>query len=225
MYVPRAFEESRLDILHQTIRDVGVGIVVSNGPEGLIATHVPVELDLAPEGPDGAHGGAGGVLRCHFTRPNPHATLMAAGAEVLVIFQGPQTYITPNWYPTKAESGKVVPTWNYATVHVYGTGRCYDDPARLRRHLDALSAHFEAGEAQPWRPDDAPADFINQLMGSIVGVEIRIDRIEGKWKMSQNRPLADREGVVVGLRRRGQGQDLQVADAVAAAGESGSDAV
>ena len=205
MYVPKRFEESRTEVLHEAIRAAGVGIVVSTGDDGLIATHVPIELDPGPP-----HG----WLRCHFTKPNPHVRALADGAEVLVIFNGPQTYITPNWYTTKAENGRVVPTWNYAAVHVYGRGAAYDDADKLRRHLAALSAQFEASEPSPWSIDDAPADFIDQQMRGIVGMEIQIERIEGKWKMSQNRAAADREAVVRGLRARGRAQDEAVADAV-----------
>ena len=206
MYVPKTFEESRTEVLHQAIRDIGAGTVVSHGANGLEASHVPIELDPA--------GGRAGVLRCHFARPNPHAEALAQPTDVLVVFRGPEAYVTPSWYPTKAQTGQVVPTWNYAMVQVHGEACSYDDPDKLRRHLGALTDQFEARETLPWAVEDAPPAFIEQLMGGIVGIEIQIRSVEGKWKMSQNRPEADRRGVIVGLGSRAEGQDLEVAAAM-----------
>lgn len=212
MFVPKTFEETDNAVLHQAMRDIGVGIVISDGPDGLMGSHLPMELDTS--------GGGLGVLRCHFAYPNPHVTTLPVDRELLVIFQGPQTYITPNWYPGKARDGKVVPTWNYAAIHAYGVGATYENRDKLHAHLRALSDHFErrgAVEPKPWSIDDAPADYIEQMMGGITGVEIPITRLQGKWKMSQNRAPADRQGVVDGLRVRGREMDVEVANAVEAA--------
>lgn len=211
MYVPKHFAEERIDVLHRTMRDIAVATIVSNGPGGLIASHVPIELDDEPT----PHG----TVFCHFAKSNPHASAIAGGGEVLLIFQGPQGYITPSWYPTKRETGKVVPTWNYVAIHAYGEAAVYDDPARLRRHLAALTAHNEAAFAEPWGLDDAPDEFIAGMVRGILGVEIRLERIEGKWKMSQNRGEADRAGVVDGLRARGDDASRSMAALVARADE------
>lgn len=206
MYNPRAFREARVEVLHEAIRACGAGTVVSHDTAaGLLATHVPVELDPAPA--------PWGTLRCHMARANPHPKALADGSEVLVLFQGPQHYISPNWYPTKAETGRVVPTWNYVAVQARGTARTVDDPARLRAHLAALTAGNEAGvPGASWTLEDAPADFIEAQMRAIVGVEIALSGIEGKWKLSQNRAPADRQGVAAGLRAL----DEPAADAMAA---------
>jgi transcriptional regulator len=145
-----------------------------------------------------------GTLRCHLARGNPQWRELKAVAECLVVFQGPQEYVTPSWYPTKRETGKVVPTWNYATVHVWGRPEVIDDPVWLRRQLDDLTGLQEGVRPAQWHVDDAPADFIAAQMKGIIGVEIPIARIEGKWKVSQNRPEADRAGVVAGLREQGE---------------------
>ena len=204
MFVPKVFAEENEATLYRAIRDIGVGIVVSHAGRELVATHVPIEaVPPTPEEP--------GLLRCHFARPNPHARALTEHSDLLVIFQGPQAYVTPNWYATKARTGKVVPTWNYAAVHVYGRGRVYTDQGRLKQHLAALTDQFEAGGEQLWQLSDAPEEFIAQLMSGIVGVEIVVERLEGKWKMSQNRAPEDRRGVVEGLRARGGLLDEAVA--------------
>ena len=155
-----------------------------------MANHIPCLL--YPEGPHG-------VLRLHVARANPQLAELASGRECLVAFHGAQAYITPSWYATKAETHKVVPTWNFVAVHVWGTPVIQDDPAWLRAQLEALTDSQERARAQPWRVDEAPADFIAAQMRAIIGVEIPIARIEGKWKVSQNRNAADREGVAEGL--------------------------
>ena len=209
MYLPRKFREDRIEVLHAAMLEIGAAAVVGQGPEGPIASHVPIELDPEPA--------PWGTIRCHFTRPNPHARSVADGQELLVIFQGPQGYVTPSWYPTKRETGKVVPTWNYVAIHAYGTATTFDEVDRLRAHLAALTDRFEAGAAVPWKIDDAPADFIDGLCRAIVGIEIPLTRIEGKWKLSQNRPLHDRRGVANGLRARGDEASLRMAQLVEAA--------
>jgi transcriptional regulator len=206
MYVPEAFQESRVEVLHAAMEQIGVATIVSQGPGGLLATHVPIEVD--------PKGGPRGLLRCHFARPNPHAEIIADGSEVLVLFQGPEGYITPTWYPSKKDSGKVVPTWNYVSVHAYGSATTFEGSEKLRPHLAAMTRHFEGDFAEPWELDDAPADFIDAMCRGIIGVEIRLSRIEGKWKLSQNRGEGDRAGVVRGLRTKGDGASRALADLV-----------
>lgn len=145
-----------------------------------------------------------GTLRAHVSRANPQWRELAAVAECLVVFQGPQAYITPSWYETKRETGKVVPTWNYATVHAWGAPRVIEDEAWLRAQIDALTKQQERARREPWHVADAPDDFVAAQVRGIVGIEIPIARIEGKWKVSQNRPEADRAGVVEGLRAQGE---------------------
>jgi transcriptional regulator len=155
-----------------------------------------------------------GTLQGHIARANP-LWRQAADAEVLVIFHGPQAYVTPSWYPTKREHGKAVPTWNYAVVHARGRLRVIEDPVWLRQQLEALVTHHESSFAEPWQISDAPPDYINKMLGAIVGIEISITGLTGKWKISQNQPEANRTGVVKGLRQQGTDDALQIADLVA----------
>lgn len=202
MYTPRLFMEERIEVLHQGMMDIGAATIVGTGPDGLTATHAPMVVD-----PDPAPYGA---LRCHFARANPHADTLEAGREVLVIFQGPQGYVSPSWYPSKQETGEVVPTWNYVAIHAHGIASIRDDSGWLKNHLMELTDQLEKHAALPWKVDDAPEEYIARLRKAIVGVEIKLTRIEGKWKLSQNRPEADRLGVVAGLRSQanGVGQSL-----------------
>ena len=131
-----------------------------------------------------------------------------------MIFQGPDAYVTPNWYPSKAEHGKVVPTWNYAVVHAYGRPDVMEEQAWLRRHVGELSAQQEAGEARPWAVSDAPDRYVEVMLRGIIGFRFAITRLEGKWKMSQNRGTKDREGVGSGLSKRAEGDDLEMAEIV-----------
>ncbi len=191
MYIPKTNAEHRPEVMLDFIEAHPLGALVTTSADGLFATHLPLVL----------HRGRGerGVLEGHVGRANPHPRHDGAAGEALVIFTGPDAYVTPSWYPSKAEHGRVVPTWNYVAVHVYGVLRFVDDPAYLRRHLDELTHRHEAGRETPWAADDAPADYIAGLERAIVGVEITITRVEGKWKMSQNRPDPDIDGVVAGL--------------------------
>jgi transcriptional regulator len=195
MYQPSAFREDRLDVQHALIRAHPLGLLITAGPAGLLANPFPFLLDADSEK---------GTLRLHIARANPQWKELAAIEECLVVFQGPQDYVTPSWYATKRETGKVVPTWNYATVHVRGRPRVMNDDVWLRRQLEDLTASREGLREAPWKIDDAPGDFVAMQMRAIVGVEIPIGRIEGKWKMSQNRPEADREGVIEGFRAVGE---------------------
>jgi len=195
MYQPPAFREDRIEVQHQLIRSHPLGLLITAGPGGLLANPFPFLLDQDSSGK--------GTLRLHIARANPQWRELEAVEECLVVFQGPQAYVTPSWYATKRETGKVVPTWNYATVHAWGRPRVMNDDAWLRRQIEDLTASRENLRAAPWHVDDAPADFVAMQMRAIVGVQIPIGRIEGKWKMSQNRPEADRTGVIAGFREAG----------------------
>jgi transcriptional regulator len=200
MYVPEAFDETRPAALAALIRDHPLGLLVSGGPAGLLANPVPFRLD--PEG--GPHG----VLRAHLARANPQWRAIAEAPEVLVVFQGPQAYVTPSWYATKRDHGRVVPTWNYMIVPSRGRATLHHNPAWLRRQIDALTAAREAARPEPWAVADAPEPFVAAQLRGIVGVEVAVAALVGKWKLSQNRSAADRAGVAAGLAAEG-------ADAVA----------
>ena len=196
MYQPPHFREDRIEVQHQLIRTHPLGLLITAGPGGLLANLFPFLLD--------SDRSDKGTLRLHIARANPQWRELEAVEECLVVFQGPQDYVTPSWYATKRETGKVVPTWNYATVHAWGRPRVVNDDVWLRRQIEDLTASREGLRAAPWGVDDAPPEFIVAQMRGIVGVEIPIARIEGKWKMSQNRPAADRVGVVAGFREAGE---------------------
>ncbi len=193
MYRPPVFAEDRVEVLHGLIRAHPFATLVTLGPDGLTADHVPMILHAD----EGDHG----VLRCHVARPNPVWKGVDAAAGALAIFQGPHHYVSPSWYPSKAEHGKAVPTWNYCVVHARGQLSAVEDPVRLRAHLDALTAMHEANRPEPWAASDAPADYIEKMIAGLVGLELRITELHGKWKMSQNRGEADRAGVRDGLSR------------------------
>jgi transcriptional regulator len=212
MYLPKHFEEARVEVLHELIRAHPLGALVTLGADGLEANHIPFEVD-----PDPAPFG---TLRGHVARANPVWRELSRGADALVIFQGPATYVSPSWYPSKQEGGKVVPTWNYAVVHAYGTLRAVDDPAWLRAFVEKLTDRHEAGRAARWKVTDAPADYVDKMVTAIVGIELPIARVLGKWKVSQNRPARDREGVVAGLQQ--QGSDVSTAMAELVRGAKGA---
>jgi transcriptional regulator len=192
MYIPKHFDEPRVDVLHELIRAQPLATLVTLSPNGLNADHIPLHLS---EGPS-----AFGTLRGHVARSNPVWSNYVIDVEVLAVFQGPNAYITPSWYPTKSENGKAVPTWNYAVAHAYGTLRVIDDALWLRAHLEALTAHNESMFSQQWRVSDAPHDFIEKMIAAVVGIEIEVTRLVGKWKVSQNQPSQNQSGVVQGLR-------------------------
>ena len=204
MYLPKHFEETRVDVLHGLIREYPLGALVMLTSRGLDANHIPFEIDPEPA--------PFGTLRGHVARANP--VWREASAEALVIFQGPDTYISPSWYQTKAETGKVVPTWNYAVVHAHGTPRFIDDRAWLRGFVETLTNRHESRRAEPWLVTDAPADYVDTMVGAIIGLEIPIARLVGKWKVSQNRPAQDRVGVVDGLSREAPRSGAAIADLV-----------
>lgn len=213
MYLPRAFAEHDPQVLFDFVDAHPLAILVTGSTKhGLTATHLPVVLhrDVGPAG----------ALVGHMARANPQYRQLASGeaasSEALVIFAGPDAYITPSWYPSKQEHGKVVPTWNYVAVHASGTLRFTDDELLLRRHLDELTGRHEAARPTPWHVEDAPAAYITQQLAAIVCFEVRIIRLEGKWKMSQNRSDADVDGVVRGLGASDVSGDREVAALVAA---------
>ena len=209
MYIPPSFAEQDLSTLVAFIQAHPLAALIT-GPadDSLIATHLPLMLDR--------NAGPYGTLMGHLARANPQAKRLADGPlSALVLFTGPDAYITPTWYATKAETGRVVPTWNYVAVHAYGVLRLHEDPQFLRAHLEALTHEHEHARENPWHVADAPADYIAQQMRAIVGVSLRIDRLEGKWKMSQNRSDADIAGVVQGLSASLVAEDRTVATIVA----------
>lgn len=191
MYIPPAFREDRIDTLHDLIRRHPLGLLTSAGAGGLTVTPLPFLVYPA----EGAHG----TLRAHMARANPHWRELQDGAECLVVFMGPQGYVTPSWYPSKRETHAVVPTWNYVCVQAWGKPRIVEDAAWLQRQLDDLTRTRESARPDPWAVGYAPGDYLAAQMKAIVGIEIPIERIEGKWKLSQNRPAADRAGVIAGL--------------------------
>jgi transcriptional regulator len=209
MYLPPAFKMDDLASLHEVMRRYPFATLVTQAGDGVAADHIPFLLDTVSAGL--------GVLRAHVARANPLWRTHPATAEALVIFTGPDHYISPSWYATKRETGKVVPTWNYVAVHAYGRLRVCDDPAWLRRLLEDLTARHEAGRLPPWAVAEAPEDFIAAQMQAIVGIELLITRIEGKSKLSQNRPHADRLGVIDGLTASGEDSAGDMAKLVAQA--------
>jgi transcriptional regulator len=212
MYQPPHFREDRLDVQHDLIRSHPLGLLITSGPGGLMANPIPFLIDPCAS--------ERGTLLCHMARANPQWRELAAVEECLVVFQGPQDYVTPSWYATKRETGKVVPTWNYATVHAWGKPAVIDDADWLRRQIESLTQAREASRPEPWQVGDAPAAFVAAQIKGIIGVEIPIGRIEGKWKVSQNRPEPDRAGVAAGYRGQGA-SGIPMADLVAERGKPG----
>jgi transcriptional regulator len=196
MYNPRYFAESRTAVMHALIDAHPLGALVRAGSDGLDADHIPFEI--APASADAPFG----VLRAHVARANP--VCREDGAQAMVLFQGPSAYITPDLYEQKIENGKVVPTWDYAVVHAHGKMRTIDDPAWLLALVERLTNRHEAARAQPWKVSDAPRDYIDAMLKAIVGIEIVIERLDGKWKISQNRSEADQARVADGLAAEDQ---------------------
>lgn len=199
MYQLPAFREERLEILHALIRAHPLATLITAGTGGLIANLVPFTL---------ADTNGKGTLRAHIAKANPQIDALKAGAETLVVFHGPEAYITPSWYASKKEHGRVVPTWNYAVVQVRGIPCVIDAPAWLRGQIDALTSGQEDHRPEPWKVTDAPEEFIEGQLRAIIGIEIPILTIDGKWKVSQNRSAADRQGVYEGLQVEGINEDM-----------------
>ena len=192
MYIPPHFEESRIEVLYELIRARPLATLVTLSSDGINANHIP--LHLSPE------SGPFGTLRGHVARSNRIWTDLAQDVETLAIFQGADSYITPSWYATKQTHGKVVPTWNYVAVHAYGTLRIIDDPPWLRLQIDAMTTQHEAAFPEPWALSDAPREFTDRLIEAIVGIELVITKLTGKWKVSQNQPAQNQAGVINGLK-------------------------
>ena len=209
MYVPARHAQSDLSALHGLIAAQPFGLLVTQGESGPQADHLPFVLD--------PNRGTQGVLRAHVARANPVWRTLAAGAPCLVVFQAEHAYISPNWYASKAEHEKVVPTWNYRAVHASGRPRVLSEPADLLALLNALTNQQEKAEAKPWQVADAPSTYIEQMMRAIVGFEIEIGELRGRWKLSQSDSPADRAGVVAGLRQRDQDLASALADQIEAA--------
>lgn len=196
MYQPPHFREDRRAVQHALIATHSLGLLITAGPGGLQANFIPFLIDAAAS----EHG----TLRAHLARANPQLQELSVVDECLVVFQGPQTYISPSLYPTKQETGKVVPTWNYITVHAWGRPQVMDHTAWIANQVDNLTRHKEASRAAAWNVSDAPEPFVAAQLKAIVGLEIPIARIEGKWKVSQNRTAVDQAGVAAGLRNAGE---------------------
>ena len=200
MYLPPHFKEKRSEVLHELLRTHPLGLLITLSTAGnLQANSVPFVLDADP-------AGGPGILRAHVARANPLWREARGDAQSLVVFQGPQAYVLPSFYPAKAEHGKVVPTWNYVMVQARGTLRAIEDAAWLHAFVTRLTDRHEAPRARPWAVSDAPADYIATMLGAIVGIEIVLSALTGKWKVSENRSAADRAGVVQGLREAGVAQ-------------------
>lgn len=197
MYIPKHFEEPRIDAMQALMRDYPLATLVTWSADGLNANHIPLHLTADDSSPYGC-------LRGHVARANPLWSNFDKASEILAIFQAENAYISPSWYTSKQETGKVVPTWNYAAVHAYGYLNVIDDPAWIRSQLDAMTAEHEANLPQPWALSDAPPDFTERLIGQIVGIEITLTRLLGKWKVSQNQPPENRISVIAGLNETGQ---------------------
>jgi transcriptional regulator len=184
MYIPAHFLIKNPQDLHAILRDHPLGALVTTGPDGLDANHIPFEFDAS----QGAHG----LLTAHVARANPVWQQCQDGADVLVIFRGNESYISPNWYPSKHETHRQVPTWNYEVVHVHGRLTVMDEEKFVRRVVARLTREHEASEPRPWKMGDSPPEYIAQMLKAVVGIQVEIQRIEGKAKLSQNREARDR---------------------------------
>jgi len=197
MYLPSHFEEQRPEVLHTLLRSHPLGLLVTQDAAGAMAANsVPFLLDPDP-------AGGPGILRAHVARANPVWREARADVDSLAVFQGPQAYISPSFYASKAEHGKVVPTWNYVMVQARGRLRAIDDPAWLRAFVTRLTERFETPREAPWAVSDAPAEYVETMLRGIVGIEIVLSALTGKWKVGQNRSAADRAGVARGLEAAG----------------------
>ena len=203
MYVPPHFLEDDKAALHQAIGETRLATLVTLGSEGMEASHVPILLD-EEEGPFG-------VIRGHLARANPQWRRATAETPALVMFLGPDAYVSPNLYATKRETGKVVPTWNYLAIHAYGRVEFFEDAERLRAIVTSLTQRHEGRREKPWAVSAAPEDYIQAQLRGIIGFRLPIDRLEGKWKLSQNRPEADRRGVIEGLEGEGGALESTIA--------------
>jgi transcriptional regulator len=191
MYLPQHVAEPDVQTLHRIVRDNALGILMRPTKDGFEADHLPFLLQPAPEGP--------GTLIAHVARANPVWREMDNGSTVLVVFRGAEGYISPNWYPGKHETHRRVPTWNYEIVHAHGTIHVHDDESYVRSVVARLTRKHEASQPKPWKMGDAPADYMTEQLRNIIGIEIRLTRLEGKRKLNQHHQAADREGAISGL--------------------------
>lgn len=194
MLVPSQFQEKSTEKLQQYIRDYSFGVLVVADHHGIDVNHIPFHFTINDEHPLG-------ILRCHVARINPVWQKIDSGASVMAVFKGPDAYVSPSWYETKSETGKVVPTWNYLAVHAEGQASIVQEEGWLKNHLNQLTNLHEAQREQPWSVDDAPAEFTSRLMKAIVGIEIRIESLKGQVKASQNHPERNQMGVKAGLAK------------------------
>jgi transcriptional regulator len=206
VYIPELFNIADTSELVALMRARPFAMLISTGPGGLDATHLPTVLKMDGERPVS--------IECHVARANPQWKKFSGRSDALMIFGGPQGYIRPGWYPSKSVDGKAVPTWNYTVVHAHGRGTAIEDRVWLERHVRELTAQQEHDQPAPWAPDDAPRSYVEAMLRGIVGVSFEIARLEGKRKMSQNRTATDRAGVISGLRARGAGGDVELAELV-----------
>jgi transcriptional regulator len=208
MYVPDYFKESRPEALQALIRARPLGTLVTLSASGLEANHIPFVF--------ASGGGPSGSLLGHVARQNPVWRGVGPDRKALSIFHGPSAYVSPSWYPAKKEHGRVVPTWNYVVVHAHGALKVHDDPVWIRRQIELLTNQMESAREAPWAVSDAPADYVEQLAQGIVGIELVIERLAGKWKASQNHPPANKAGVVAGLESSGEPSALEMAGVIRA---------
>jgi transcriptional regulator len=211
MYIPDQFQEPRIEVMHELIRSYPLATVVTMSSEGLNANHIPFYLSV--------DSSSFGTLQGHVACSNPMWHDFVEDIGVLVVFQGPNAYVSPSWYVTKNATGKVVPTWNYIVVHAYGSLRIVDEASWLRSQLESLTVHNEAAFAEQWHISDAPQEVTERLTGAIVGIEIVITKLVGKWKISQNQPPENRVGVIEGLNRSGLRDGALMAAAVESYGK------
>ena len=199
MYAPKHFEVTDINAIHELIHDYPLATLVTTSANGLNANHIPMHITTTPE--------PYGTLRGHIARANSLLEDINVDNQSLAIFHGPNAYITPSWYETKKEHGKVVPTWNYVAVHAYGILQIVDNPEWLRAQLETLTDQNESQFSEPWAVTDAPSEFTEKLFESIVGIEMKITKLLGKWKVSQNQPLENQLSVIKGLKDKRQ-QDM-----------------
>lgn len=199
MYCPNAFREERLNVMQDLIRAHPLGTLITHGPEGIRANLLPFHL---------VDGGGQGTLIAHLSRASDQLAALRAGGDVLVVFQGPESYLTPSWYPSKQTDARVVPTWLYVMVQASGKPQVIDDPAWLRKQVGLLTDAQESGRTHPWRVTDAPAAYLDAQLGGIIGLEIAVSRLEGKWKLDQRSSEADRLGVSHGLEQETASAEL-----------------
>jgi transcriptional regulator len=202
LYIPQHYQEERPEVLARAIRDIQFALLVTAVDGAYHASHIPMVLK---------HAGGALTLEGHVARPNRHWTVLASKPASLAVFQGPQAYVSPSWYETKRQHGKVVPTWNYVVVHAHGPLEIVEEQDWLLAHLGDLVAANESRREQPWAISDAPADFIHGMTQGIVGLRLPVHRLEGKWKMSQNRSQPDRLGTLAGLSASADPEDQAVA--------------